>query len=93
MRRQRRTLIQSRLSFLEHGRKVRDRLLERASKTSDPDLVDAAMVIDESLKQALRDVEVFAAIPNDAKVPCACQEESFCRLPSVLTEQTFEITA
>lgn len=92
MRRQRRIILRDRLSFLERARKVRDRLLERASQIADPELIDAAMVIDGALIQALRDLELFVAIPSDANVPCACRDEELCQLPSVLSKQTIEIT-
>ncbi len=92
MRRQRRVIVRDRLSFLKRGQKARDRLLGQASQIPDPALVDAAMVIDEALKQALRDIELFGAVPRDAQVPCSCREDELCQVPSVLTEQTIEIT-
>ncbi len=92
MRRRRRIIVRDRLSFLKRGQKARDRLLEQASQIPDPGLVDAAMIIDEALKQALHDIELFVAIPSDAKIPCSCSENKLCQLPSVLTEQTVEIT-
>ncbi len=90
MRRQRRTIVRDRLSFLKRGQKARDRLLEQASQTPNPGLVDAAMVIEEALKQARRDMELFVAIPSDARASCSCREDKLCQLPSVLTEQTIE---
>ncbi len=92
MRRQRRTIVRDRLSFLKRGQTARDRLLEQASRIPEPGLVDAAMVIDEALKKALHDIELLVAVPGDAKVPCSCREDKLCQLPSVLTEQTIEIT-
>ena len=86
MRRFRRETISECRALLEGGRVLLERLLDRAMEEGNPELVEEAGVLADAMRRARRDLEVFAAVPLDAEIPCACGEE-LCRLPEALGEQ------
>lgn len=91
MRRRRRREIRERLAFISRSQAMAVLLLEKASRAADPELVDGAKLLKESIRRAWQDLERFAAIPRDART-CACGEEAFCILPQVLELQTHEVS-
>ncbi len=89
LRRQER--IRERLDFIDRARTLRERLLGKAMRALDPELVDVASLLEEQLRQAWQDLGRYQAVPEDARCPCACDEEELCALPRVLEEQTIEL--
>ncbi len=91
MRRRRRTTIREALDLIKRGPSTRDHLLEKAAETGDPELVEAARLIEKNLKKAWQDLKLFQVVPQDARSSCACDDEERCAVPQVLSEQAIDI--
>ena len=74
-RRHRRETIAECLDMLERGGAVIGRLLEEATVRYASDLVDEARFIEDALRMAWRDLQMFEVVPQDAPAHCACRRE------------------
>ncbi len=91
MRRLRRKAVRELLQLLRKGRELHASLLERAVAEEDPALIEEARLLALFLRRAIEDLERFKVIPEDAKRPCICSDETLCTLPPVLDEQVIEV--
>ncbi len=89
-RRDRREAIEECLELIEQGSSYVAQLLEKATVTQNPSLVDQAKRIGEALHRVWRDLEAYAVVPLDAPVACACGAECDA-IPELLEEQTIEM--
>lgn len=89
-RRYRRITIEECLDLLERGGVILTRLLKEAAIQHDPSLVEESRVLQDALRRAWRDLEMFEVVPQDASDSCACNGEDYRSIPSVLEEQTVE---
>ena len=95
LRRRRRLTIRERLDFLKEGQAMKDRLLDRAAEVRDPELadelIDVARLIEQRLRLAWQDLELFQILPRDLECPCAYGDEDRCSVPAALEEQAIDV--
>jgi hypothetical protein len=92
LRRLRRLTIGQCLHFLKRTRSLESELLDAVEAGGGENLVRTAAMISQQRRRACRDLQKFRAIPEDFDSSCSCGYKGNHQLPSVLDEQTFELS-
>lgn len=88
MRKHRRETIEECRRIVNEVQLHHDRALSRARDTGDPEMVDLARVLWQSLRSAYEDLERYVPVPLDADQVCRCGRTDHLSIPKVLEEQT-----
>ena len=95
IRRWRRERLEEHLRVLREGPPLIRALLDACAEVEPArgeQLLRGAQAIRDDVQRALRDLQRFAAIPQDADLTCRCGREGHHALPQYLVDQTFEIS-
>lgn len=90
MRELRRLTISAGAAHRSRFQELHARLLAKAKKTSEPELVDMAEKLWELRKPVEENLARFQAVPWNADTSCRCGHTRHHSLPDVLEEQTWE---
>jgi hypothetical protein len=91
MRQLRREAIEAFSEFQGRFRELQVRLLAKAKKNSDPELVDVAQEMQNLRGPIAKELARFQAIPWNADQFCRCGDTENHSLPDVLDQQTLDI--
>lgn len=94
LRRLRREHLQEWSGILKNGPRLLTALLEQSAKVSSleqtQELVEASVILRDTIRRASSDILRYAAIPSDADTSCRCWRNDHHVLPLWLLEQTEE---